>query len=867
MVSRPKRWLPRWSVRTLFLLTICAGFNVEGEEAAEFVRSNSDEVHHLINIPSLNVAASLNLLARQSEALLIFPYDIAKSRSAKPVSGIYSIREALDIILQDSGLVVDLSDSGVVRIRVADNVETNNPGVSKMKSNRNFLAAVIALIVGTGGVTDQVTAADVQAQNFPRVLEEVVVTATKRNTMLQDTPIAVTAFDQGMLEKAGLTEVSDLASAVPNLSMGTEGFSNSLEISMRGISSNSNTASSNPAVSVNLDGVYVPRPSGANALFYDVERVEVLRGPQGTLFGRNSTAGAINVVSRKPTDQLEGSLKFETGNYNQRAVRGVLNMPVSETFALRASMQSEERDGYFDNSSSSIPISQDYGAVDQLSGRLSALFTPSADFSWLLVYEGSQDDGSGLLNVPNPLPAGEDVYDRAVSFAGEKDITFSSLRSRMDWDISDQLRVTYVAGIGSLDRFQMSDSDGGAAALENLHSDFTNDFSSHDLQLQSTGDGALEWTVGAFYFEEENDTVFNAQIVRPDFVVAFRNYGRGQEAKAIYGQGTYSISDTVRVTAGARYTEDSKIDKDANQYFCGSPGQGSGFGSIDLTTINTDDCNLRSHLEREEDFDAVTWRLGLDWDMNDDVLLYGSVATGFKSGGFSSDAPVYDEENVLTVEAGLKGNFLENTLRLNAALFSSSYDDLQVSQVVGTSQETKNAGEAKINGLELEGVWLVGDNTQIDGFVSWLDAKFDKYQNACDEAQGSCKGDAITLLDLSGNQLTRSPKWSFNLAIEHNFVWASGTLTPRLSVHWEDDSYLRVYNLDDIDKVDSWTKTNFTLGYKPHEGNWGLQFFAKNIEDDAIAQTAQYSPGTGVVRSSYNAPKMYGVKFDYRWGT
>jgi len=710
------------------------------------------------------------------------------------------------------------------------------------------------------------TAAGVQAEDLSRVLEEVVVTATKKNTMLQDTPIAVTAFGPGMLEKAALTEVSDLASAVPNLSMGMEGFTNSLEISMRGISSNSNTETSNPAVSVNLDGVYIPRPQGANALFYDVERVEVLRGPQGTLFGRNSTAGAINVVSHKPTDQLEGSIKFEAGNYDQRAVRGVLNIPVSETFALRASLQTEERDGYFDNSSSPVPISEDYGNADQLSGRLSALYTPTDDFSWLLVYEVSQNDGAGTLSVPNPIPAGEDVFDRAVSFAGEMDITFSTLRSRMDWDISDQLRVTYVAGFGGLDRLQLSDADGGTGpGNENLRAVSENEFFSHDVQLQTTGDGALQWTVGAFYFEEKNDVIFDAQQVDADFLVAFRNFDRGQEATALYGQGTYSVSDAVRVTAGARYTEDSKLDPDASAYFCGAPFQGSGFGSVEITSINTDDCNLRSSTSREEDFNAVTWRLGLDMDMNDDVLLYGSVATGYKSGGFSNVAPAFDEETVLTVEAGLKGNFLDNTLRLNAALFSSSYEDMQLAQIVDNASRTENAAEATINGLELEGLWLVGDNTQIDGFVSWLDAEFDEYMDACDATNPPCSGPAANLLDLSGNKLTRSPEWSFNLGIEHNFVLAGGTLTPRLSVHWEDDSYVRVYNRDDIDKVDSWTKTDFTLGYKPHEGGWGLQFFAKNIEDEARRQSALVSP-FGAVRGSFSNPRTYGVKFDYRWG-
>ncbi|MDC1144585.1 TonB-dependent receptor [Porticoccaceae bacterium] len=703
------------------------------------------------------------------------------------------------------------------------------------------------------------TAASVQAQSTPRMIEEVIVSATKRDTMLQDTPIAVTAFGQGELEKAALTEVSDLASAVPNLSMGNAGFSSALEISMRGITTSSNTESSNPAVSVNLDGVYIPRSAGANALFYDVERVEVLRGPQGTLFGRNSTAGAINVVSKKPTDQFEASVRFEAGNYDQHGVRGVVNLPVNNSLSLRTSLQWEERDGYFDHSGSPIPIGKEHGAVDQFSGRLSALFTPTDEFSWLLVYEANQNDGTAPLNIPNPVPEGEDIFRRPINFAPELNIDFKTLRSRIDWDFSDNVRFTYTAGLGSLDRFQLTDFDGGinaGAGDEKLLADFENDFSSHDIQLQSSGDGALEWTIGAFYFEEENDVIFNAQVVPRNFTASFENLGRGQKAKAFYGQGTYSISNAVRVTAGARYTEDTKYDKDANFRFC--PG-------ADVQSVDYDLCSPPNHLAREEDFDQVTWRMGLDWDLNEEILLYGSVATGFKSGGFSNLSPAYDEETVITTEAGLKGSFLDNTLRLNAALFASTYKDLQVSQVIDSAQVTTNAAEAKINGLELEALWLIGDNTQIDGFVSWLDAEFDEYLDACDASQGGCSGPDAILLDLSGNKLNRSPEWSFNLGIEHEFALAGGTLTPRLSVHWEDDYYLRVFNRDDIDRVDSWTKTDFTLKYEPHAGNWGVQIFAKNLQDDAVRQTANVSQSRAVT-NTYSTPRTYGVKFDYRWG-
>lgn len=583
----------------------------------------------------------------------------------------------------------------------------------------------------------------------------------------------------------------------------------------------------------------------------------MLRGPQGTLFGRNSTAGAINVISHKPTDELEGELELQAGNYDHFAARGVINIPISDSLAVRGSLQIDERNSYFDNSGSPVSLSEDYGAADQVAGRISALFTPTDNFSWSVVYETFSDEGTPTLGVPNPLPAGEDVFDRLVNTAPALDIETKTLRSRMDWDISDSLRVTYVAGFGTLERFQVSEIDGGLGSPRNTlaHSDFENEFFSHDLQLQSTGAGDFEWTVGAFFFEEENNSYFPFQIPEFDFAQVFVNKGRGQEAWAGYGQGTYSVSDSVRVTVGARYTEDTKHDDDANTFAC--PGQ----GTVDIRTIDLTGCALLAHSRRNESFDATTWRAGIDWDLSEDALLYASVATGFKSGGFSNISPAFDEENVMTYETGLKGTFLDGSLRLNGALFYSSYEDLQVSQVVsGGVQATQNAGEASISGLELEGLWLVGENTQIDGFVSWLNAEFDEYENTVDAAFP-----AAGALDLSGNSLPRSPEWSMNIAIEHNFdIGSHGTLTPRLSVHWEDDSYLRAFNRSDVDMVDSWTKTDFTLTYEPNEGSWDVQLYAKNLEDDEIKQTAFVDP-LGSVTSSYNTPRTFGIKFDYRW--
>lgn len=752
--------------------------------------------------------------------------------------------------------------------------------MTKLNDSANF-RAFKPLATSVTTITCLLAAAGVQAQGQQRVLEEVVVSATKRDTMLQDTPIAVSAFDQEALTRAGLSDVSDLAAVVPNLSMGTQGFSNSLEVSMRGITSSSNTASSNPAVSVNLDGVYIPRPQGANALFYDVERVEVLRGPQGTLFGRNATAGAINVVSARPTGELEGSLEFVAGNYDLFGARAVINLPVSDTLSVRASLQVEDRDGYFDNGDSPGNV-DDYGAADQLAGRISALYTPTDEFSWLLVYESFSDEGTPTLGVPNPLPQGEDVFDRAVDtnpdFPGlgspELDIDFQVLRSRMNWDFTDGLRLTWVAGYGSLDRYQVGEIDGGVGTSHfgapepfNMwaHSDSTNDFFSHDLQLQSTDGGDLEWTIGAFYFEEDNDTYFPFQIVGSEQIGMpplaarlFWNKGRGQEAWAGYAQGTYSLSDELRVTVGARYTEDKKIDEDANVFLCAM--------QPDITGLDPSLCMLDAHSEREEDFDAITWRAGIDWDMTQDILLYGSAATGFKSGGFSNIQPPYDEETVLTLEAGMKGTFLDGTLRLNTALFSSSYEDLQVSQVEDGTQFTENAAEATINGLEIEGTWLIGDNTTVEGFISWLDAEFDEYENACDASQNSCSSPDAALLDLSGNKLSRSPEWSLHLAIQHDFALGShGTLTPRLAYHWEDESYLRVFNNDETDHVDSWSRTDASLTYVPDQGNWEVQVFVKNIEDDEIKQTAFVDP-LGGVESSYSTPRTYGIVGRYHWG-
>jgi iron complex outermembrane receptor protein len=688
-----------------------------------------------------------------------------------------------------------------------------------------------------------------QSEKSGFVLEEITVTAQRKEEGLQDTPIAVTAFSSEGLKDVGAVNVKDLTDFVPTLDV-TRTSQNAMQVTLRGVTSTNNTELGDPAVSFNVDGIYTARPQAASALMFDTERVEVLRGPQGTLFGRNSPAGAINLITKKPhTDEVEGSIGVVVGDYNRVGVQGVLNLPVSDTFALRASFMDEQRDGFLEAGEGSLePIADDETAetVDDTAFRIGANWMISDTVNWQLTYDYMDSASLPTISV---LGTAEDARVADLRTASSTDMEMTALRSRLDWDLSDSVLLTYLASVNTLDRDQVAS---GVVGQNTTITYSENDSSTHEFQLTSIDAEKLDWIVGVFYFEEETYIDFLVD-VNPTFGQRFLQPKRTSESRAVFGQATYHFNADLGLTVGARYSEDEKEDIGGGNYTCAG-----GIYPVSNCVQNRDNT-------RDDEWSAPTFRTQLDWNMNDETMFYTSVASGYKAGGFAAGGtPSYDEETLITYEVGSKNDLLDGRLRLNAALYISDYQDMQISSLEeldgGTIRATRNAASATIKGLEVEYTWVITDYSRLQGYVAYLDASFDDFPNAVDAIF-----DTTALVDASGNKLQNSPEWSFNISYDHDINLSSGaTLRPRLAVSWRDDYYLRPINRPLDDEQDAATTVDASLRYTAANENWSAEIFGKNLTDEEVrVEAGGRANGSGVLLYNYRAPATYGVRVDY----
>lgn len=689
----------------------------------------------------------------------------------------------------------------------------------------------------------------VLAQQESGVLEEVVVTAEKRETSLQDTAISITAFTGDMMRRFGIRDSLDLAKMVPNLNIGAR--RNEVLVNIRGIQSNNTTEIGDPAVALHLDGVYLSRPRGAAALFYDVERIEVLRGPQGTLYGRNATAGNINIITNKPTNEFDASGEILFGNYNRVSTRGMLNVPVVEDkFMLRAAFMSDKRDGFNKNDRvvDSIESTDD---ADDVAFRLHGLINITDNLSALIT--GHYHDIGGVGGNPGFQNLIEDPSDlRVISLNTQPyiDAEVYGFNVQLDWDM-DGMALTYLGAFNVddvKDRLQDADQttpvfSGAATALFGPFSQWTQVYT-HELRLASTGDSRINWLLGLYHFDEEQDVFLYFQPNPGVTVLEFDQFDIGATSKAAFGEIRFDVSDRVELVGGARYTDDRK------------------HRNGETRTVVSGNIVARSPNIGSADSENFDWKVGANFRPADDALYYASVATGYKAGGFNDGigAP-YDPEEVLSYEIGTKLMFQGRRLMLNGSIFYMDYSDLQVSATgIGPTGLpglfTQNAAEATVQGGEIELVALVGDYARIDASVGYVDATYDEYQTDDPSIPGTL------IEDLSGNRLTKAPEWTFNIGAEYEFqLGGLGTLTPRVQFHYEDDQYLREFNKP-VDHEDSFTRTDVVISFRHAGGQWYLEGFVNNIEDEDVRNNLQNFPGHGL-QYQLDAARTYGVRLGF----
>lgn len=702
----------------------------------------------------------------------------------------------------------------------------------------------------------------IEAQESLR-LEEVIVTAEKRAVSLQDTALSVSAFSGEVLDARGIKDALGLAEFVPNLTVGD--FGGAIVVNVRGIQTNDTSETGDPSVAFHVDGVYQARPRGAGAQFYDLERVEVLRGPQGTLYGRNATAGSLNVITNKPRQEFEASAEVIAGDYDRLGIRAMVNLPATDTLSFRAAYYSEDRDGYNDNDGvdSSIDNSND---EDAQSLRLHGLWTPNEDLSVLIsgYYFETDAVGSHWVNLQSvdsndlrdyPLNT-QPVYDAEqwrvtmdLSWAMGDNWVLTYLPSYQEDEVNNQLRdFDGVDGIPGFPPFVPPDATFGPFNTESEQT-------SHELRVAWDGaDTAWSGIAGLYYFEEEQATVLDVILFENVVQLKFDQYDTESESKAIFTDFQYDFNGDWQFTGGLRYTDDSKhrFGETTIINLAGAPVGPPG------VTVSPNAGEVES--------DSTDWKLGLNWTPTDDALYYVLAGTGYKQGGFNSgiDLEGYEPEEVLNFEVGAKLEFWDGRARLNTSAFLMDYTDLQVSTTQVTEEDTglitKNAAESTIWGVEIEGLVLVSEAFEVDYALSYLNTEYDDFIS-CDGLTQSCSsGDSV---DLSGNSLTHSPEWTFNLGMQYGIsLGEMGSLTPRLQFYYSDEYYIREFNLE-MDKQDSFTKTDFLVTYRSPSEKFLVEAFVKNIEDEEVINNGLvllYFLGANVA-----PPRTYGVRAAYYW--
>lgn len=710
-------------------------------------------------------------------------------------------------------------------------------------------------------------------------IEEIIVTAQKRAESVQDVAAAISAVGGSKLDELGITSAESLVLAVPGMHFSQAG--SNTRITVRGIGSEQTTVTGDPGVAFHIDGVYQTRLSAGSAAFYDLDRVEVLRGPQGTLYGRNATGGSVNLISNRPTQEFEGNVEVQLGDYNHQRLRGVVNAPlIDDKLAMRVSAQHETRDGYYENLT---PGADDLEDRDALNLRTQFLYTPTDTLDVLLSMNYSNDKGAGdgykvvgdyptaaglpLIDFfhagfPHPLATNpstanpDDPWKVRTNGAEDRDNERKGASVTLDWDLGNVALKSITAWQKDLVD-TLADADFSDSEILYQYTYKENTQYSQELQLTSVDAGDWEWVAGLYWLSEENDVDYwlndtgaglslifdTVDVGLPDPALFGNRSNVKGSSMGAFGQISYHISEDVKVTGGLRYSKDEK----------------------DATILRKEfQQSSATSFKKKDDWSSVTWKLGVDWQVAEDSLLYATVSTGFKSGGFlqKEDDPSYDEETVLAWEIGSKNRFFDNRLQANISAFYYEYEDMQLRTIVGTDSIVTNAGEAGIQGIEVELLARPMDGLQLSAALAWTDAEFDEY--FADDPHDAL---ADTALDLSGNDLARSPDYTASLNAAYTWDLPWGSLTSSVNYYWSDDVYFSAFNRKDRDYQDSYHKTDINVTFNSLDDVWYASLSVQNLENAEVASNVNLNNPDlgGVDYVQWQAPQTVRFSLGYNF--
>lgn len=708
------------------------------------------------------------------------------------------------------------------------------------------------------------------------VLEEVVVTAQKREQNIQDVGISVTAFSGEQMKELGFATSVDMVAQTPGLNVVSPfGGGNNVAFTLRGVGLNDFSESNEAPVAVYVDGVYNATLAGLGFQLFDLERAEVLRGPQGTLYGRNTTGGLVHFISKKPSQETEGFAELTLGEFSKTRVEAALGGGLTDKLFARASLLYHYHDGYIENVNLGVA---DAGETDNFSGRLQLLYEQSDDLEFLFSFHGGSADQVAAAykhtaSMIGPdgfdsieVPADQDVYGTCpgCDLFGFRDTTgdfYKTANDRepfldldtygtsltVDWS-SGEYGFRSITAYEDVEKLSGEDTDVSPAPFIEVTNPVDSKQWTQEFQFSHTGEQS-RWTAGFYYYSRDIDSGTRTDLSGiPEFFPINNNTVTNDETDSwsVYGQYDFDLSDQLTLVSGLRYTDEKR----------------------DFNMVVTDDSGILPNPAFEfseatageltrHDTQNISYRVEMDWKPNDDVLWFGSISRGVKGAGFNIDIGIdprtvadipFDEEKLLAYEAGFKSTLFDGKTRFNTSVFYYDYQDYQAFSFEGLSNVVSNK-DATIYGLDAELITNPWEGWDFNFGVSLLDTEVE---------------DINTGVSIIDRKMTLAPDVTFNALARYEWSAMRGMMSVQSDLRHVGKQYFDILNTT-LGTESAYTLVNLRASYVTASGHASFSVWVKNITDEEYRIYAIQVPGLGFSQSMVGEPRWFGVTASYNW--
>jgi iron complex outermembrane recepter protein len=746
--------------------------------------------------------------------------------------------------------------------------------MTTMPRNR-LTAAVLAALMLPLTAAAQAPAPEEEEKNTASELAGVTVTARKREETLQDVPVAVTAYTAEALDRLNVEDLGDLDAFVPNLTIyAARGSTSTVTAYIRGVGQADPLWGVDPGVGIYLDDVYIARPQGALLDVFDVERIEVLRGPQGTLYGKNTIGGAIKYISSPLDEDFYGRVSLTVGDYEQGDIKASVNVPIAPGWVARVAAASLHRDGYGENLTNGQPVSD----KEILSARATLGYVGNEDF-WFKLSADWMDDQSGVrgaqmlrpntnavINVLN-VPPLDHRFDVRNGMPNVNDTSMDGASATASWNISDAWTLKSITAFRESDTETNIDFDTLPQKIADVKAFYEDEQTSQEFQLNYDNAGAFRGVAGLYWFQGEA----GGQVLNNFFNLSFGDTQGVVETDslAVYGEGTYDLSEQWSITGGLRYTDEEKSADVLNRCYTDAT-----YTTLAVRCTATNPTPIAADFEDSETFKNFSPKLSLDYRWDENTLVYLLGSRGFKSGGFNIRAQAtqfpnsrlpFDDEQVTSFEIGAKNSFFDETVFLNVAYFHNDYKDIQLSVFTsfdsngdGTNDaffgDFTNAGAGTVQGLEVEYALQLTDSFSVQGNVAWLDAEYDEFLTELPNG---------TINNIASSQkFTNAPEYSGTISgVYSRALESGGSFTARATLSHQSE----VFPTTDLSPVIAQDGYNlFSAGVIwQTAGPWSFALEGNNLWDTEYRTTGYNIAALGVLTGFYGPPRTFSLTARY----